>query len=309
MARDHGFPGRPPGQSWNVSSPDVVLPNRYDALGEGPVWSVDESALYWLDILGRQVHRLGDGEDQPHTWAVPEHIGCLALRPRRSSAVVALRTGFAILDLLDGSVLPFLDPEEHLPGNRFNDGKCDRRGRFWAGTMEYAEQQPAGALYRLDADRTCTRMVERVVCSNGLGWSPDDRTMYYTDSAAAQIDAFDFHLDSGTISNRRLFISVPKTGGLPDGLTVDADGCVWGAVWDGWRVVRYTPDGRVDRVLDMPVPRATSVAFGGLELDRLYITSARTGLTEGQLAEAPLSGALFVVDVGVRGLPEPGYAG
>jgi sugar lactone lactonase YvrE len=277
-------------------------------LGEGPVWSPTERALYWVDIVGPTVHRLDDASDEVTTWRLPSEVGSLALR-RGGGAVVALRSGFHLLDLDTGEVTLLCDPEADLPANRFNDGKCDRQGRFWAGTMDDAEQDASGALYRLDSEGRCERMVGDVICSNGLGWSPDDATMYHTDSWRFRIDAWDFDPPTGALDNRRTFVQLPSGRVAPDGLTVDAEGCLWVATWDGWQILRYTPDGSVDRVVDLPVPRPTSCTFGGPDLDRLYITSARRGLSEESLAQAPLSGAVFVLDPGVQGLPEPEYAG
>jgi L-arabinonolactonase len=278
-------------------------------LGEGPVWSTEEQALYWVDIVGPTVHRLDEATGEVGTWQLPSEVGSMALRRVGDGAVVALRSGFHLLDFDTGTTHLLCDPEGDLPANRFNDGKCDRQGRFWAGTMDDAEQDASGSLYRLDADGRCERMVGDIICSNGLGWSPDDATMYHTDSWRFRIDAWDFDPATGALDNRRAFVQLAPGRVAPDGLTVDAEGCLWVATWDGWQVVRYTPDGAVERVVDLPVPRPTSCTFGGPDLDRLYITSARRGLDEETLAQAPLSGAVFVLEPGVRGLPEPEYAG
>jgi sugar lactone lactonase YvrE len=277
-------------------------------LGEGPVWSPKEQSLYWVDIVAPTVHRLNETTGEIRTWRLPSEVGSMALR-RGGGAVVALRSGFHLLDLETGAVTLLIDPEADRPTNRFNDGKCDRQGRFWAGTLEDAEQDPAGSLYRLDAAGGCERVLGGIVCSNGLGWSPDGQTMYHTDSWQFRIDAWDFDPATGALQNRRPFVQLPRGRVAPDGLTVDAEGCLWVATWDGWQVLRYAPDGSVDRIVDLPVPRPTSCTFGGPDLDRLYITSARRGLGEGTLAQAPLSGAVFVLEPGVRGLPEPEYAG
>lgn len=283
----------------------VSLP---DTLGEGPLWSGRDNALYWVDIDAGQAHALGDGSADVRTWQLPSQVGCLALRAT-GGAVVALRTGLHLFDFGTGELAFVCDPESDRPGNRFNDGACDPAGRFWAGTLEDAEREPLGGLYRLDADGRCRTMLDGVFCSNGIGWSPDARTMYYTDSGTGRIDAFDYDVNTGEVHNRRVFAVDPAGSGVPDGLTVDADGYVWSAKWDGWRIVRYAPDGRIDRTIPMPVPRPTACAFGGPDLDRLYVTSARTRLGEAELAQAPLSGALFVVEPGVRGRAEPMFAG
>jgi sugar lactone lactonase YvrE len=280
-----------------------------DLLGEGPVWSGREGALYRVDIKRPRLRRYEPGTGAVRDWPLPAEVGSVALRTA-GGAVVALRTGLHLLDLGTGGTTRICDPEEDRPENRFNDGKCDRRGRFWAGTMRDDESAPDGALYRLDADRSCTRVLTGVICSNGIGWSPDGGTMYYTDTWTRRIDALEFDPETGELGRRSVFARDDVPGeGVPDGLTVDAEGGVWSAKWDGWRLVRYAPDGSVDRVVPMPVQRPTSVAFGGPDLGTLYVTSARIGLDGAALRQAPLSGGLFALDPGVRGLPEPEYAG
>jgi sugar lactone lactonase YvrE len=268
----------------------------------------EEQALYRVDIVGKAVRRLVPGTGAQAAWPTPSEVGSLALRTA-GGAVLALRTGFALLDLGTGTVEPLADPEPDAPRNRFNDGACDRAGRFWAGTLHDDEVDPVGALHRLDPDRTWTTALHGVVCSNGLGWSPDDRTAYVTDSRVGRIDAFDYDLATGTLSGRRPFVVLEPRDGFPDGLTVDAEGFVWSAVWDGWRLVRYAPDGTVDRVVPMPVQRPTSVALGGPDLRTLYVTSASYGLSPDARAAQPLAGSLFALRTEVPGLPEPRYGG
>lgn len=278
-------------------------------LGEGPVWCPSEAALYWVDSLAPAVKRFDPATGATKTWPVPDLIGSLALR-ESGGLVVALRRGFYTLDLKTGATTPV-----HLPAEpedtRFNDGKCDRAGRFWAGTMHFQgmPREPKGALYRMDIDQRVTRMERGIRTANGLGWSPDDRLMYYTDTRTNRIDVYDFDIATGEIANRRAFVHVPLDSGFPDGLTVDSQGYVWSAKWDGARVVRYAPDGRIDRVVAMPVPRPTSVCFGGPDFSTLYVTSARDGLDAAELAKAPLSGAVFAFEPGVKGLPEPRFGG
>ncbi len=275
-----------------------------DILGEGPVWSVDEQALYWVDIKRALLQRLSPKTGQHDTWKMPSEIGSYALR-ETGGAIVALRTGFAFFSFENGAIEPIFDPEADLPGNRFNDGKCDRQGRFWAGTMVESESAPNAAFYRLDADRSCRTMRTGVTVSNGLGWSPDNKIMYYTDSPTHNIYAYDFDLASGTISNERVFVH--DEDGFPDGLTVDSEGYVWSAKWNGWKVVRYAPDGSVDRVVKMPVQRPTSCMFGGPDLKQLYVTSASIDLSPEELVRQPLAGSVFVIETDVAGLPEPKY--
>jgi sugar lactone lactonase YvrE len=193
--------------------------------------------------------------------------------------------------------------EAGRPGNRTNDGKVDPLGRVWVGTMDDTEAQFTGALYRIDQDLVVTRVLDGVGVSNGLDWSPDGTVFYYTDSKRGLIWRFPFHMQTGTLGRREIFATVPPDQGVPDGLTVDSDGYVWSAHWDGWRITRYDPDGNVERVVWLPVPRVTSLCFGGRALDTLYITSARIGLSNEELLEAPLSGALFSCRPGVAGRP------
>jgi sugar lactone lactonase YvrE len=281
--------------------------NSADSLGEGPVWSSKEQALYWVDIWHPALHRWQPGSNSAKTWAMPAPIGCFTLR-QSGGAVVALKTGLHFFDFERESTSFIIDPEAGQNDTRFNDGKCDRQGRFWAGTLDdEGEKLPKGSLYRLDADGSLHTMRGNVTVSNGLGWSPDNRTFYFTDSPTRTIFAYDFDPLSGDISNERVFARTET--GFPDGLTVDAEGFVWSARWDDWRVVRYAPDGSVDRVIKMPVQRPTSCMFGGPDLQQLYVTSARIGLSETDLSQQPLAGGVFVIEAGVSGLPEPQFAG
>lgn len=273
-----------------------------DILGEGPVWSVAEQALYWVDIQRPCLQRYDPATGTHTIWPMPSQIGSFALC-QGGGFVVALQTGLAFFDGETAELTALIDPESDLAETRFNDGKCDRQGRFWAGTMGTIEGKPAGSLYRLDPDHTLHIMRRDVAVSNGLGWSPDDRTLYYADSPTYNIYAFDFEPETGDIRNERIFAH-HKTG-FPDGLTVDAEGYVWSARWDGWQVIRLAPDGAIDRVIEMPVQRPTSCIFGGPALNQLYVTSARVGLKESELARQSLAGSVFVLEVAVPGLPEP----
>ena len=278
-----------------------------DFLGEGPVWVPEEQALYWVDILRPALQRWHPASGMYQNWMMPTDIGCFALR-EKGGAVLGLRTGFAFLDFSSSTVSPLSDPEADLTYTRFNDGKCDRLGRFWAGTMDEESPNTRGALYKLDPNGKIRQMKPRIGISNGLGWSPDNRIMYYTDSAKRTIWAYDFDLRNGTISNQRVFAQTPDAY-VPDGLTVDADGFVWSAKWDGWKVVRYAPDGSIDVVVQLPVQRPTSCMFGGPDLKNLYITSATTGLKEHELANQPFAGCILVLENVTQGLPEPRFAG
>src|SRR6185437_838551 len=222
--------------------------------------------------------------------------------------VLALRDGFAALD--DAGRLDILaHVEVDLTTNRMNDGNCDRLGRFWAGTMALDEHAEAGALYCLDLDHSVRKVFGSTTISNGIDWSPDDKIMYYVDSTTQGLDTFPFDLETGSLGPRRRLAGIPAELGVPDGLTVDAEGYVWVAVWGGWCIRRYTPEGSLDRVITLPVSQVSSCAFGGPHLDDLYITSASIHLSAEQLAREPLAGGLFRFRPGVRGKPRFPYRG
>ncbi len=277
-------------------------------LGEAPLWCAKEQAIYWVDIDGKAVLRFDPRSGDRHVFPQRYEFGCIVKRAN-GDFIAGTNAGLVYLDADMVSVDVFATPETQFPNNRFNDGKCDRHGRFWVGSTDMDETHPNGALYRVNGSGEVTRMLPGVIVANGLGWSPDDKTMYFTDSGHRAIYAFDFDLDTGTIENRREFARVAPEDGMPDGLAVDAQGGVWGAHWGGWRLTRYDPEGTIDRVVHLPVPQVTSVAFGGDSLDQLFVTTARLGLNEAQLNEAPLSGGLFALDPGVSGLPEVPFQG
>ncbi|HEX7299147.1 MAG TPA: SMP-30/gluconolactonase/LRE family protein [Solirubrobacteraceae bacterium] len=273
-------------------------------LAEGPLWDEATETLYWVDIPAGTVHAL-DTAGARRSWDVAADVGCIVLR-RDGGAVVALRHGLHALDLTTGAVTFLADAERDDVTTRYNDGKCDPSGRLWVGTLD-DEDRPTAALYRLDADHSMHEVRSGVRCSNGLGWSPDGGTLYWTDSPTRKILAFDYDADTGEARRPRELVGDER--GLPDGLAVDAEGCIWSARWDGDCVVRYAPDGRVLTTLPLPVSRPTSVAFGGAGLDHLYITSAAWKLTPPERERQPLAGALFVCRPGVQGMPAARFAG
>jgi sugar lactone lactonase YvrE len=277
-------------------------------VGEGPVWDDRRQALWWIDVKNPRLFRYHPASGGNLELVMPERIGCVALRDG-GGLIGGFTSGFKWIDPETGAVTPIVDPEPDRPGNRFNDGKCDRRGRLFAGTMDNAEVECTGTLYRLEPNLSVHVMCTDVHLSNGLGWSPDDRVLYYTDSLRRTIWAYDYDLDTGAITNRRTFARVPDEAGVPDGLCVDAEGHVWSAHWGGWRLTRYAPDGRIERVVEMPVPQPSCPAFGGPDLDVLYVSSAAIGMTPADFARAPDGGGLFALDVGVRGLPVHRFAG
>lgn len=285
-----------------------LVVDAHAQVGEGPFWHADEAVLYWLDITRSLVHRYDPRTGQNATFDVGQPVG--VARPRASGGLVlALRDGFATLDTATGSVEMLAEVERELPRNRMNDGACDSRGRFWAGTMPSAEDGPTGAVYRLDHDRGVAKMLDKVTISNGIGWSPDDRTMYYIDSPTLGVDAFTYEPDSGSPSHRRRLITIDVPGAVPDGMTVDAEGYLWVALWGGWSVRRFAPDGTLDRVISLPVSQVSACAFGGPDLRDLYITSASANLDADRLTKEPHAGGLFRCRPGVAGQPTRAYLG
>jgi sugar lactone lactonase YvrE len=275
-------------------------------LGEGPVWVARETALYWVDIKGLKIFRLDDG-DQITEWPTPFRIGSIV--PRRSGGFIGgTEGGIAEIDPGAKRFKIFVDPEANQPDNRFNDGKLDRQGRFWAGTMDDSERRDSGTLYRLDADRSLAAVDGQYRVTNGPAFSPSGEVMYHNDSARQVTYALDVD-SSGNAASRRVFLQFGKGDGFPDGMTVDSEGCLWIAFWDGWCLRRYAPDGEWVETLKVPVQRPTSCTFGGRDLDRLYITSASIGLDEKALEMQPNAGGLFMVSPGVRGLADVPFAG
>jgi sugar lactone lactonase YvrE len=272
-------------------------------LGEGPLWSQDEKKLYWVDIMAGNVHRMTPGQDDLETFSLGQPVGSLGFR-EKGGFIAALKNGFHFWEPAAGRLEFLADPEADKSHPRFNDGAVDRQGRFWAGTMD---DNGHSALYRYDPDGSVHVMQPGVTCSNGIGWSPDNRIMYYSDSQIFTIFAYDFDLASGTITNRRVFHRFDN--GDPDGLTVDSEGFLWVAIWGGWCIERYDPAGKMVERIDMPVQYTTCPTFGGENLDELYLTSAWIALGPDRRHEQPQAGDLFRIRPGVRGLAEPKFAG
>jgi len=275
-------------------------------LGEGPRWNTDEQALYWVDIEGHLFHRYDPATGIRKDFEAGLPVGVLGFRAS-GGLIMATRRGFATWDFSAGKLTFITDPEAGKEGARFNDGGTDRAGRFWAGTM--SPPDPTSSLYRLDPDGSLHVMETGVTISNGIGWSPDNKIMYFTDSPRRVIYAYDFDLQSGTISNRRNFAYTPDDPAEPDGLTVDSEGFVWSAQWGGWRILRYDPDGKVEREVRVETAHVTCCAFGGPDLTDLYITTAWSGLSDDERAAQSMAGDLFILKTDIRGLPEPKFAG
>jgi sugar lactone lactonase YvrE len=286
-------------------TPEPVLAVQ-SILGEGPVWNEGEQVLYWLDVFLPAINRFDPATGINQAMRLDQPIYAFALRAK-GGAIGSFEDGIGFVDLDHGTIDIIGDPKAGRPVN-FNDGKCDRRGRFWTGTMAKDWSSPIGGLYRIEPSLRITQVDDGIVLSNGLGWSPDNRTMYFTDFGRRVIYAYDFEAETGVVHRRRPFIEVPEEAGFPDGMAVDAEGCLWVAHWDGWRVTRYGPSGQARQIIRMPVQRPTSCAFGGSDLSVLYITSARMGLSEEALAAAPLSGSVFAVRTDTAGLAEPKFA-
>lgn len=308
-----------------IPDPDLkpVLTARA-RLGEGPVWDERTQLLYWVDIYNHRVHQFNPETGRNRFIDVGETVGAIALVEPAAAAdpsvsetlIMALRHGLAYLDLGTGHVTPITTVEPDKPLNRFNDGKCDTHGRFWFGSMCGDGKQ--GSLYRYGKEvSTCCRtsapapdtanplahLESGLEISNGLGWSPDNQTFYLTDSPLQTIFAYDFDEETGSIRDRRVLIDVTHESFFPDGLTVDSEGCLWVAMWDGWCVVRFDPTGAEMGRIQLPIQRPTSCTFGGKTLSQLYITSASVGLSEAEIETSFWSGDLFCVETNIQGLP------
>jgi sugar lactone lactonase YvrE len=300
-----------------------ILVDRENNLGEGPLWDVAEQRLYWIDSLDRWIYRCDVDGRNVQRWAVPQDIGSMALR-ERGGAILSLRNGFHSFDFATGEATLIVDPEPGQERNRLNDGKVDKQGRFVAGSMDTLESEGLGSLYRLDPDHSCHTLDSGIIVSNAPCFSPDGRTLYFADSIRRAISAYDYDPATGAVSNKRPFASTAADPGAPDGGTVDAEGYVWNAQIIAGRLVRYAPDGRVDRIVEFPVATLTSAMFGGPNLDILFVTTMGKlsvgGLEfikknpapagKSVLPGSPGCGALFAVyGLGVKGLPEPRFAG
>jgi L-arabinonolactonase len=286
----------------------ICLAEVEDVLGEGPIWHPTELALYWVDALGCMIRRYTPQDAGVRSWPTPEPIGSLVFRAE-GGIIAGMKSGFRLVDLDNGTFETVADPQ---PGESIllNDGKCDRRGRYWCGTMDMSLTKTAGILWRLDEDFSYHAMDQGITVSNGIAWSPDDTVMYYADTRAETVYAYDFNIEDGTVHNRRVFLSTADLPGRVDGATVDTEGGYWCAMIHAGYVARYTPDGQFDRKINLPVSHPTMCTFGGDNLDELYITSATRFLDDEGRKTEPLAGALFVVrDIGAKGLVEPFFAG
>jgi sugar lactone lactonase YvrE len=286
-----------------------LLLDARNGTGESPVWHVAEQALYWVDIPARTLHRFSAVTGEFKQWVAPEMLACIAAHPA-GGWIAGLESGLFHLTIGDGATLQsrkLVAVAHALPGMRFNDGRCDRQGRFLAGTMlmDMAAARNVGRVYSY-AVGALRVLLDDLIVPNGLAFSPDGRTMYLSDShpTVQKIWAFDYDTDTGTPSHRRVFVDMASLPGRPDGAAVDADGCYWICGNDAGLIHRFTPEGKLDRSLAVPVKKPAMCAFGGAALDTLFVTSIRPG---GDLADQPLAGGVFMLRPGVRGLPEPAF--
>jgi sugar lactone lactonase YvrE len=282
---------------------DVVLPHRC-LLGEGPIWDDKRKAILWIDILCGEIHEYSPQSRSHKIIAVDQMIGAVVVC-QDGNLLAALKNGFGFVNRENGEVNMIANPESKIPGNRFNDGKCDPDGRFWAGTMSHTDEPEMGSLYVFGKDHTINKKISNISISNGLAWSADHRTFYYIDTPTFTVVSYNYDKESGEISGKNIIININEEDGSPDGMTIDDQGMLWIAHWDGWQITRWDPNtGKKLLSITMPVARVTSCAFGGDALEDLYITSASTGLTDEELVNQPLAGSLFVIkNIGYKGQP------
>jgi sugar lactone lactonase YvrE len=285
-----------------LSTPQLLV-HTQAFLGEGPAWDSVRQRLYWVDIFAGQLHIFDPHGALDEIIDVGQPLGCVA-PAMGGNLILGLKGGFASFDLSTAKMDFIANPESHLPGNRFNDGKCAPNGRFVAGTMDNAEVEASGALYSLDPDGGLKTLLKGVRISNGLAWSPDHKTMYYIDTPTHQVMAYDYNLRSGEIANPRVAVTVPAEMGWPDGMTSDYNGNLWVALWGGAALTVWNPaNGALVEKIAIPAKNVTSCVFGGLEQNELYVTSARKGLSSADLTAYPDTGGLFRIQTNITGMP------
>lgn len=280
-----------------------LLIDAQATLAEGPSWDERKGFLYWVDVVKKEVHIYDSQKSIDRCIKLDQMVG--AAVPRESGGLVlAMEKGFYALDMETEELTLLNDPEGDLPCNRFNDGKCDEAGRFWAGTMDRNGNTNQGSLYRLDTDMNCKKMLDGLTISNGLAWDTKKQKMYFIDTPTKKIVSFDYDADSGDISNKKVVVQFPEGEGVPDGMTIDDEGMIWVAHWGGGKVSRWNPEtGEFLEQILIPATQVTSCVFGGKDLDELYITTAREDLSEKSLLSQPKAGGIFKIRVGVKGSP------
>jgi L-arabinonolactonase len=285
-----------------------VVSTQADRLGEGPIWDVQEERLYWIDSYGSSIHRADLKGGDRKSWSLPEPIGSMALR-QKGGAILSLRSGFFSHDLKSDHVERIATTQADERRARMNDGKVDRQGRFVAGSMDFEEAEPVGKLFQLAPDLVVTELDRGIICSNGPCWSPDGRTFYFADTGRSVIWAYDYDTLTGHLKSRRVFARFKPEWGLPDGATVDSEGYVWSVGVYAGRLIRFAPDGVCDRIVGLPAWSATSISFGGPNLDIAFITSMARPHNGDYHKEAEAGFVFAIHGLGVRGLPEPRFAG
>ena len=286
-----------------------LLVDAHAQVGEGPLWDEEQQVLYWVDILSSLLYIYDPATGENRALNIGKHVGTVVIRAS-GGLMLAVREGFASFDLETQELTLIANPEAHITGNRFNDGKCDPAGRFWAGTMAYENPTNQGSLYRLDTDLSVHKIFGDVAISNGIIWSLDRATMYYIDTLRKNVRAFDYADDTGDISNERVIINVPEEIGMPDGMAIDSEGMLWVAHYGGSCVSRWNPNtAQLLLKIDLPVTQVTACAFGGPNLDTLFITSAAQELDAAELERQPLAGGLFSIKTPYQGVPSFRFGG
>ncbi|WDZ97049.1 SMP-30/gluconolactonase/LRE family protein [Herbaspirillum sp. WKF16] len=288
----------------------LVVDGRHE-LGEGVLWCERTQSVFWTDILASRLWNHHPQSGATRSWGMPERLCCYAFTADADQLLIGLESRLAFFNLATGAIAPICRVEDDLPTTRLNDGRCDRQGRFVFGTLnEDPAREPIGSFYRLNTDLTLERLaLPGVAISNSICFSPDGSLMYHCDTLDKRIMCVDYNLPDGGVANRRVFADLAGQPGSPDGSTVDAEGHVWNAQWGGARVVRFAPDGSIERIVEVPAGQPSCVAFGGADFSTLYITSAHEGMTQEQRVADPMAGALFAAAVGVRGMPEARFGG
>jgi sugar lactone lactonase YvrE len=275
------------------------------ALGEGAIWNDETRELYWVDILKKELHIYNPKTHKNRSFSIPSPIGTV-VPMQENEAIIALDDGIYLIDTKTGDIQLFSDVEADMPGNRFNDGKCDPAGRFWVGSMHYGQSEPAANLYMISGDGTATIMLDSVTISNGIVWTKDKKTMYYIDTPTGVIRAFDFNVKTGAISNERNAVEVPDSLGYPDGMAIDEEDMLWVGMWNGNSVARFNPiSGKLISKIEVPAHNVTACAFGGDNLGILYITTSSVDMTEEETQQYPLAGSIFKAIPGVKGVKSP----
>ncbi|MBK8489950.1 MAG: SMP-30/gluconolactonase/LRE family protein [Saprospirales bacterium] len=292
-----------------MASIKAVLEYRIPSqLGEGAFWNHQSQELYWVDIEGKLLHIYDPVTKTNRSFPTPTRIGTV-VPTGDQEAVIALEDGIYIINTLSGAISPFCPLEADMPGNRFNDGKCDPAGRLWVGSMDFGTTNPTASLYRIDANGLATKMLDHITISNGIVWTSDQKTMYYIDTPTGQIRAYDYEVATGDLSNERVAVAVPDSLGFPDGMAIDEEDKLWVGMWNGNSIARFDPKtGQLLSKIDVPAHNVTACAFGGKNLDTLYITTASLDMTEEERAAFPDAGSVFKAVPGVRGVKSPFFS-